>query len=127
MFVAAYIAEAVRGGLQGLPKGQTEGADSLGLGYWQKNFKVLLPQALKLVIAPLTGIFIGLLKDTSLVVVIGIFDLTSATKAALSDSAWRGFGVEAYLFIAGIYFVFCYSMSKYGQSVERRTRTDRGS
>jgi general L-amino acid transport system permease protein len=127
LFVAAYIAEAVRGGLQGLPKGQTEGADSLGLGYWQKNFKVLLPQALKLVIAPLTGIFIGLLKDTSLVVVIGIFDLTSATKAALSDSAWRGFGVEAYLFIAGIYFVFCYSMSKYGQSVERRTRTDRGS
>lgn len=127
VFVAAYIAEAVRGGLQGLPKGQSEGADSLGLGYWQKNFKVLLPQALKLVIASLTGIFIGLLKDTSLVVVIGIFDLTSAAKAALSDGAWRGFGVEAYLFIAGVYFVFCYSMSKYGQSVERCTRTDRGS
>ena len=96
MFAAAYIAETVRGGLQAIPKGQYEGADSLGLNYWQQMRKIILPQALKIVIPPLVGIFISLFKDTSLVVIIGIFDLTLAAKAALSDAAWRGFGVEAY-------------------------------
>ncbi len=123
MFAAAYIAETVRGGLQAIPKGQYEGADSLGLSYWQKMRKIILPQALKIVIPPLVSIFIALFKDTSLVVIIGIFDLTLAAKAALSDAAWRGFGVEAYIFIALIYFVFCYSMSKYSQRLERRLAT----
>jgi len=120
LFAAAYIAETVRGGLQAIPKGQYEGADSLGLTYWQQMRKIILPQALKIVIPPLVSIFIALFKDTSLVVIIGIFDLTLAAKAALSDAAWRGFGVEAYLFISLIYFVFCFSMSKYSQALERR-------
>ena len=124
MFAAAYIAETVRGGLQAIPKGQYEGADSLGLNYWQQMRKIILPQALKIVIPPLVGIFISLFKDTSLVVIIGIFDLTLAAKAALSDAAWRGFGVEAYLFISLIYFVFCFSMSKYSQALEKRLATD---
>jgi general L-amino acid transport system permease protein len=120
MFAAAYIAETVRGGLQAIPKGQYEGAASLGLTYWQQMRKIILPQALRIVIPPLVSIFIALFKDTSLVVIIGIFDLTLAAKAALSDAAWRGFGVEAYLFIAFIYFIFCFSMSKYSQALERR-------
>ncbi len=123
LFAAAYIAETVRGGLQAMPKGQYEGADSLGLSYWQQMRLVVLPQALKIVIPPLVGIFIVLFKDTSLVVIIGIFDLTLAAKVALSDAAWRGFGVEAYVFISLIYFVFCYSMSKYSQALEKRLAT----
>jgi len=123
MFAAAYIAETVRGGLQAIPKGQFEGGDSLGLSYWQQMRKIILPQSLKIVIPPLVGIFISLFKDTSLVVIIGIFDLTLAAKAALSDAAWRGFGVETYLFISLIYFVFCYSMSKYSQSLEKSLAT----
>src|SRR5690606_6183584 len=94
MFAAAYIAETVRGGLQAIPKGQYEGAESIGLGYWMTMRKIILPQALKVVIPPLVSIFISLFKDTSLVVVIGIFDLTQATKAALADAAWRGFSTE---------------------------------
>ncbi len=86
LFAAAYVAETVRGGLQAIPKGQYEGADSLGLGYWQQMRKIILPQALKIVIPPLVGIFISLFKDTSLVVIIGIFDLTQAAKAAVSDA-----------------------------------------
>ncbi|MEI2415267.1 amino acid ABC transporter permease [Orrella sp. JC864] len=123
LFAAAYIAETVRGGLQAMPKGQYEGADSLGLSYWQQMRLIILPQALKIVIPPLVGIFIVLFKDTSLVVIIGIFDLTLAAKVALSDPAWRGFGVEAYVFISLIYFVFCYCMSKYSQALERRLAT----
>ncbi len=123
MFAAAYIAETVRGGLQAIPKGQVEGAESIGLTYWQQMRMIVLPQALKIVIPPLVGIFITLFKDTSLVVIIGIFDLTQAAKAALSDAAWRGFGVEVYVFISLIYFIYCYSMSKYSQALERRLST----
>jgi general L-amino acid transport system permease protein len=109
--------------LQAIPKGQFEGADSLGLSYWQQMRLIVLPQALKIVIPPLVGLFIALFKDTSLVVIIGIFDLTQAAKAALTDQAWRGFSVEVYIFISAIYFVFCYSMSKYSQSLEKRLAT----
>ena len=123
MFAAAYIAETVRGGLQAIPKGQYEGADSLGLTYWQQMRKIILPQALKVVIPPLVGIFISLFKDTSLVVIIGIFDLTQAAKTAVADAAWRGFSTEAYLFIAFIYFIFCFSISRYSQSLERQLQT----
>ncbi|HLU00991.1 MAG TPA: amino acid ABC transporter permease [Burkholderiaceae bacterium] len=119
LFAAAYIAETVRGGLQSIPKGQYEGADSLGLTYWQQTRLIILPQALKVVIPPLVGIFIALFKDTSLVVIIGIFDLTQAAKAAIADAAWRGFSVEAYVFIAVIYFIFCYAISRYSQALER--------
>lgn len=123
LFAAAYIAETVRGGLQAIPKGQYEGAESLGLTYWQTTRKIILPQALKIVIPPLVGIFISLFKDTSLVVIIGIFDLTQAAKTALADAAWRGFSTEAYLFISFIYFVFCYSISRYSQSLEKHLNT----
>ena len=119
LFAAAYIAETVRGGLQAIPKGQHEAAESLGLTYWQKTRQIILPQALKIVVPPLTGIFISLFKDTSLVVVIGIFDLTQAAKSALSDAEWRGFSTEAYLFIAAIYFVVCYSISRYSRWLEK--------
>ncbi|MGB3290289.1 MAG: amino acid ABC transporter permease [Burkholderiaceae bacterium] len=123
LFAAAYIAETVRGGLQAIPKGQYEGADSIGLSYWQQMRKIILPQALKVVIPPLVGIFISLFKDTSLVVIIGIFDLTQAAKTAVADAAWRGFSTEAYLFIAFIYFIFCFSISRYSQALERHLQT----
>ena len=119
MFAAAYIAETVRGGLQAIPQGQYEGADSLGLSYWQQTRLIILPQALKVVIPPLVGIFISLFKDTSLVVIIGIFDLTQAAKAAIADAAWQGFSAEAYVFIAAIYFVFCFAISRYSRNLEQ--------
>ncbi|WP_425466672.1 amino acid ABC transporter permease [Pigmentiphaga humi] len=125
LFAAAYLAELVRGGLQAIPKGQYEGADSLGLSYWQQMRLIVLPQALKIIIAPLVSMFILVFKDTSLVVIIGLFDLTQSAKASLADAAWPGYSVEAYLFIAAIYFVFCYAMSRYSQSLERQLRTGR--
>ena len=123
MFAAAYIAEVVRGGLQAIPKGQYEGADSLGLSYWQKMSFIVLPQALKVVIPPMVSLFIAVFKDTSLVVIIGIYDLMQSTKAALVDPLWRGFSIEAYIFVSAIYFVFCYSMSKYSRGLEDRLAT----
>lgn len=122
LFAAAYIAETVRGGLQAVPRGQYEGADSLGLSYWLKMRKIVLPQALTVVIPPLVSIFISLLKDTSLVVIIGIFDLMQAAKTAVADAQWHGFSIEAYLFIGVIYFVLCFSISRYGLALERRLR-----
>jgi len=124
MFTAAYIAEIVRGGLQAMPKGQYEGGESLGLTYWQQMRIIILPQALKIVIPPMVSIFISLFKDTSLVMIVGIFDLTQSAKTALTDAAWRGFGVEAYVFLSLIYFIFCFSMSRYSQNLEKRLNTD---
>lgn len=118
LFSAAYVAETVRGGLQSVDRGQVEGAASLGMGYWQTMRLVVLPQALRAVVGPLVGLFIGLFKDTSLVVIIGLFDLTQAAKASLTDVSWAGFSIEAYLFVACIYFAFCYAMSRYSQTLE---------
>lgn len=123
MFAAAYVAEVVRGGLQAIPKGQYEGADSLGLSYWQKMGIIILPQALKIVIPPMVSLFIAVFKDTSLVVIIGIFDLMNAAKASLADPGWRGFSIEVYIFISVIYFAFCYSISKYSQKLEQSLAT----
>ncbi len=120
VYVSAYIAEVVRGGLQSIPKGQFEGAASLGLSYWQSMRLVILPQALKVVIPPLVSIFISIFKDTSLVVIIGIYDLTLSAKVALADPLWQGFSVEAYVFLAFIYFIFCYAMSRYSRYIEQR-------
>ncbi len=119
LFAAAYLAEVVRGGLQAIPKGQYEAADALGLTYWQKTGLIILPQALKISIPPLVNTFIGMFKDTSLVLIIGIFDLLNTAKTSIIEPAWQGFGVEAYLFVAAIYFVFCFAMSKYSQDLER--------
>ncbi len=119
LFAGAYLAEVVRGGLQALSKGQYEAADSLGLSYWQKTGFIILPQALRLVIPPLVNTFIGFFKDTSLVLIIGIFDLLTAGKTAIVEPAWQGFGMEVYIFVGVIYFCFCFAMSKYSQKLER--------
>jgi general L-amino acid transport system permease protein len=119
LFAGAYLAEVVRGGLQTLPKGQYEAADALGMSYWQKTRLIVLPQALRLVIPPLVNTFIGFFKDTSLVLIIGIFDLLTAGKVALSEPAWQSFAPEVYLVLAVIYFVFCFAMSKYSRGLER--------
>jgi general L-amino acid transport system permease protein len=118
LFAGAYLAEVVRGGLQALPKGQYEAADAMGLSYWQKTGFIILPQALRMVIPPLVNTFIGFFKDTSLVLIIGIFDLLTAGKTAIVEPAWQGFGVEVYVFIGMIYLVFCFAMSKYSQGLE---------
>ena len=119
LFAAAYLAENVRGGLQAISRGQYEAADSLGLGYWQRTRLIVLPQALAMVIPPLVNSFIGTFKNTSLVVIIGLIDLIGAANAALTDANWRGYSVEAYLFIAAIYWSFCFFMSRYSQMLER--------
>jgi general L-amino acid transport system permease protein len=118
LFAAAYLAEVIRGGLQAIPKGQYEAADSLGLAFWQKTSFIILPQALRMVIPPLVNTFIGMFKDTSLVLIIGIFDLLNSAKTAVNEPAWRGFGLEAYVFVGLIYFLFCFAMSKYSQDLE---------
>jgi general L-amino acid transport system permease protein len=120
LFAAAYLAEVVRGGLQAIPRSQYEMADALGLTYWQRTLHVVLPQALRISVPPLVSTFIGFFKNTSLVVIIGLFDLLSTIKVSLNDPAWAGFGVEAYLFAAVVYFLFCYAMSLYSRTLERR-------
>lgn len=118
LFAAAYLAEVIRGGLQSIPRGQYEAADALGLGYWQKTRLIILPQALTVVIPALVNTFIGTFKDTALVIVIGLFDLLMLANAAMTDPNWRGFATEAYLFVAAIYWAFCWFMSKYSQWLE---------
>src|SRR4051812_5109782 len=119
LFAGAYLAEVVRGGLQALPKGQGEAADALGLSYWQKTGFIILPQALRLVIPPLVNTFIGFFKDTSLVLIIGLFDLLTMGKVALSDPPWQSFSTEMYIALAVVYIAFCYAMSKYSRNLER--------
>jgi len=119
MFAVAYLAEVVRGGLQAIPNGQYEAAEALGLSYWRKMLLIILPQALRISIPPLVNTFIAFFKDTSLVVIIGLFDLLTAVKVALNEPAWSGHGIEAYLFASLVYFAFCFSMSKYSQRLER--------
>jgi general L-amino acid transport system permease protein len=119
LFAAAYLAEIVRGGLQAIPRGQYEAADSLGLGYWRRTRLIVLPQALAMVIPPLVNSFIGGFKNTSLVIIIGLFDLLGAANAALTDANWQGFYIEAYVFTAAIYWTFCFFMSRYSQMLER--------
>lgn len=119
LFAAAYLAEVVRGGLQALPRGQHEAADALGLSYWRKTGLIILPQALKMVIPPLVNTFIGFFKDTSLVLIIGLFDLLTMGKVALSDPPWQSFSTEVYLALAVIYIGFCFAMSSYSRRLER--------
>jgi general L-amino acid transport system permease protein len=118
LFAGAYIAEIIRGGLQSLPKGQFEAADAMGLNYVQKTALIILPQALRVVIPPLINTFIGFFKDTSLVLIIGIFDFLNTANQALVDPAWAGYPGEVYLFAAFVYFIFCYSMSRYSKYLE---------
>jgi general L-amino acid transport system permease protein len=122
LFSAAYMAEVVRGGLQALSKGQTEAAATLGLTYWQTQLKIVLPQALTTVVPSLMNTFIGMFKDTSLVTIVSLYELTGALALALNaDADWRPFKLEAYFFITLVYFVFCFAMSRYSLWVEKRT------
>ncbi len=119
LFAAAYMAEVIRGGLQAIPKGQVEAAATLGLSYWQMQRIVVLPQALAMVVPGLMNNFISTFKDTSLVAIVSLYELTGAMGMAMnSDANWRPFRIEGYLFIAVIYFVFCFSMSRYSQWIE---------
>ncbi len=119
LFTAAYMAEVVRGGLQAMPRGQYEAADALGLSYWKKMRLIILPQALTITIPAQVNTFIGLFKDTTLVVVIGVFDFFTTLRASLGDPNWLGFPTEAYVYAAAVYFVLCFAMSKYSQRLER--------
>jgi general L-amino acid transport system permease protein len=125
LFQSAYVAEVVRGGLQALPKGQYEAAESLALGYWRTQALVILPQALKLTIPGLVNTIIALFKDTSLVIIIGLFDLFSSVQQATVDPAWLGMSTEGYVFAALVYWIFCFSMSRYSQYLEKRFHTGR--
>jgi general L-amino acid transport system permease protein len=125
LFAAAYLAEVIRGGLQAIPTGQIEAANALGLGYWQRTRLIVLPQALAMVIPPLVNTFIGTFKDTSLVIIIGLFDLLGTINAALADPNWQGFHLEAYIVAGAIYFAFCFFMSRYSLMLEREFNKSR--
>ena len=126
LFAAAYMAEIVRGGLQAIPKGQYEAADSLGLTYWQAHRKIILPQALATVVPGVMNNFISIFKDTSLVTIVSLYELTGAMGLALnSDANWRPFKIEAYIFIALVYFAFCFAMSRYSLWIEKQLSRSR--
>lgn len=122
LFFTAYLAEVVRGGLQTIPAGQAEAASALGLGYWRTVQLIVLPQALNKVIPGLVNLAIGFLLATSLLAVIGVFDLLNAAKASTTDPLWMGFYDEAYVFAALIYFLLCFGGSRYSLWLERRLR-----
>ena len=125
LFAAAYMAEVIRGGLQAIPKGQYEGADSLGLGYWQKMTLIVLPQALKLVIPGIVNTFIGMFKDTSLVIIISMFDLLGVVKQNFADANWATpqTARSGLIFAAFVFWLFCFGMSRYSMYTERRLDT----
>ncbi|SDF41988.1 amino acid ABC transporter permease [Limimaricola pyoseonensis] len=120
LFAAAYIAEVVRGGLAALPKGQYEGADSLGLSYWQSMRLIILPQALKISIPGIVNTFIGLFKDTTLVVFIGLFDPIGLSNAIRATTEWNGIYWELFVFIGLLFFICCFSMSRYSLYLEKK-------
>jgi general L-amino acid transport system permease protein len=127
LFAAAYMAEAVRGGLQAIGKGQYEGAMALGLSHWQSLRKIVLPQALRISIPNIVGIFIGLFKDTTLVLIIGIYDFLGIINAGTQDSKWAAPETSntGYFVAALVYFAFCFAMSRYALFTERRFDTGR--
>ncbi|HQU88623.1 MAG: amino acid ABC transporter permease [Zoogloeaceae bacterium] len=123
LFQSAYIAEVVRGGLQAIPKGQYEAADALGLSYWKKMGLIVLPQAMKIVIPGIVNTFIALFKDTTLVIIVGLLDVLGMVQNALNDPNWLGYSTEGYVFTAFVFWIFCFSMSRYSQSLERKLHT----
>ena len=125
LFASAYMAEVIRGGLQAIPRGQYEGAQALGLSYWQTMGLIILPQALKLVIPGIVNTFIGLFKDTTLVSIIGLADLLGIVQTSFADAEWSTptTAWTAYLFTAMVYWLFCFSMSRYSIFMEHRLHT----
>jgi general L-amino acid transport system permease protein len=125
LFSAAYMAEVVRGGLAAIPKGQYEAAAALGLGYWKTTGLIVLPQAMRLVIPGIVNTFIGLFKDTTLVLVVGMFDLLGIVQTASTDAEWLGLSLEGYAFAGTIFWLFCFGMSRYSARLERRLAVGR--
>ena len=125
LFEAAYVAEVIRGGLQALPRGQYDAAKSLGMGYWKMHLLVILPQALKLVIPGIANTFLALVKDTPLIFVVGLLELAGMLGLAKTNPEWLGFSMEGYVFAAIIFWIICYSMSRYSQNLELKYKTDR--
>ena len=123
LFASAYMAEVVRGGLAALPKGQYEAADSLGLDYWKAQRLIIMPQALKISIPGIVSTFIGLFKDTTLVSIIGLLDPLGLSTNIRADMAWNGILWELYGFVGLIFFIFCFSMSRYSMYLERKLAT----
>lgn len=125
LFASAYIAEVIRGGLAALPRGQYEAADALGLDYWQAQRLIIMPQALKIAIPGIVSSFIGLFKDTTLVAFVGLADpLKGITAVVRADINWKGIYWEPYIFVGAIFFVICFSMSRYSMYLERKLKTD---
>jgi len=124
LFATAYMAEVIRGGLAALPKGQYEAADALGLDYWKAQRLIIMPQALKISIPGIVNTFIGLFKDTTLVVFIGLLDPIGRASAIRATSDWQGIYWELFLFIGAIFWIFCFGMSRYSMYLERRLKTD---
>lgn len=122
VFASAYLSEAVRSGMQIVPRGQYDAARALGLRAWQMQRLVILPQALRVVVPSFVSIAVGFFQDTSLVVIIGLFDLLNTARVAAQDPEWLGFHTEAFVFVGTIYFVASTVMSEYGQWIERRSR-----
>jgi general L-amino acid transport system permease protein len=126
LVIAAYMAEAVRGGLQAIPKGQYEAATALGLRYPAMTVLIVLPQALRIALPAMTNEFIALLKNTSLVLIVSILDLLGVAQAALADPAWVGMTMEAYVFAGAIYWLLCFALSRASLRLERRTTQSHG-
>jgi general L-amino acid transport system permease protein len=125
LFNAAYMAETVRGGLQGVPLGQEEAAYSVGLNWWKVQVFIVLPQALRIVVPGIVNNIVDLFKDTSLVTIIGLIDLLGAVEQSLKDPNWLGFAKEGYVFTALLFFVCCFAMASYGRRFERRLNRHR--
>ena len=125
LFESAYMAEVVRGGLQALPRGQYDAGKSLGMGYWRMNLLIIMPQALKLVIPGIANTFLALVKDTPLILVVGLLELIGMIDMAKTNPKWLGFAAEGYVFAGFVFWIICYAMSRYSQSLERKYKTDR--
>ena len=123
LFASAYMAEVIRGGLQAIPKGQIEAADAMGLKYWPAMRLIVLPQALKISIPGIVNTFIGLYKDTTLVLIIGLLDPLGIGRASLADTKWTGLSNEVYLFVAIFFFISCFAMARYSLYLEEKLET----
>ena len=119
IFSAAYVAENVRGGLQAIPSGQIEAAQAIGLRSWQTNLYIVLPQALRITIPANVGLFISLLKDTTLVAIIGLLELLGVGRAVLAQPEWLGASFEVYIFVAAVFFVLSYTLSQASYRLEK--------
>jgi len=125
LFEAAYMAEVIRGGLQALPRGQYDAAKSLGMGYWRMHFLIIMPQALKLVIPGIANTFLALVKDTPLIFVVGLLELAGMIGLAKTNPKWLGMATEGYVFAALVFWIICFSMSRYSQNLEKKLSTER--